>query len=224
MIYQNSFQNWIFDLDNTMYDINLGLFKKISNRITDFIMSKYSLDIDQAKKIQKEYYLKYGLTLRGLIVEKKLEPEEFLDYVHDVEHPELEKNDQLISKIRLLEGKKIIFTNATLNHAKKILKILELEHDFDQIIDIKDLEYIPKPDKRSYKKLLECLNLNKENLDKTIFFEDTVKNLIPAKELGITTVWIKNSINEKDFKKNFSFIDYSFNNLSEFLDTIKVRG
>ena len=224
MIYQNSFQNWIFDLDNTMYDINLGLFKKISNRITDFIMSKYSLDIDQAKKIQKEYYLKYGLTLRGLIVEKKIEPEEFLDYVHDVEHPELKKNDQLISKIRILEGKKIIFTNATSKHAKKILKILELEHDFDQIIDIKDLEYIPKPDKRSYKKLLECLNLNKENLDKTIFFEDTVKNLIPAKELGITTVWMKNSINEKDFKKNFSFIDYSFNNLSEFLDTIKMRG
>ena len=224
MIYQNSFQNWIFDLDNTMYDINLGLFKKISNRITDFIMSKYSLDIDQAKKIQKEYYLKYGLTLRGLIVEKKLEPEEFLDYVHDVEHPELEKNDQLISKIRLLEGKKIIFTNATSNHAKKILKILELEHDFDQIIDIKDLEYIPKPDKRSYKKLLECLNLNKENLDKTIFFEDTVKNLIPAKELGITTVWMKNSLNEKDFIKNCNFIDYSFNNLNEFLDTIKMRG
>ena len=224
MIYQNSFQNWIFDLDNTIYDINLGLFKKISNRITDFIMSKYSLDIDQAKKIQKEYYLKYGLTLRGLIVEKKLEPDEFLDYVHDVEHPELKKNDQLISKIRILEGKKIIFTNATSKHAKKILKILELEHDFDQIIDIKDLEYIPKPDKRSYKKLLECLNLNKENLDKTIFFEDTVKNLIPAKELGITTVWMKNSINEKDFKKNFSFIDYSFNTLSDFLDTIKMRG
>ena len=224
MIYQNSFQNWIFDLDNTMYDINLGLFKKISNRITDFIMSKYSLDIDQAKKIQKEYYLKYGLTLRGLIVEKKLEPEEFLDYVHDVEHPELKKNDQLISKIRILEGKKIIFTNATSKHAKKILKILELEHDFDQIIDIKDLEYIPKPDKRSYKKLLECLNLNKENLDKTIFFEDTVKNLIPAKELGITTVWMKNSINEKDFMKNCDFIDYSFNNLNEFLDTIKMRG
>ena len=224
MIYQNSFQNWIFDLDNTMYDINLGLFKKISNRITDFIMSKYSLDIDQAKKIQKEYYLKYGLTLRGLIVEKKLEPEEFLDYVHDVEHPELKKNDRLISKIRILEGKKIIFTNATSKHAKKILKILELEDDFDQIIDIKDLGYIPKPDKRSYKKLIECLNLTKENLDKTIFFEDTVKNLIPAKELGITTVWMKNSINEKDFMKNCNFIDYSFNNLNEFLDTIKMRG
>ena len=126
------------DTSNTIYDINLGLFKKISKRITGFIMSKYSLDEEQAKKIQKEYYLKYGLTLRGLIVEKKLEPEEFLDYVHDVEHPELKKNDQLISNIRILEGKKIIFTNATSNHAKKILKILQLEHDFDQIIDIKE--------------------------------------------------------------------------------------
>ena len=224
MIYQNSFQNWIFDLDNTLYDINLGLFKKISQRITNFIMLKYSLDAEQAKKIQKEYYLKYGLTLRGLIVEKKLEPEEFLDYVHDVEHPELKKNDQLISKIRILEGKKIIFTNATSKHAEKILKILDLRDDFDQIVDIKDLEYIPKPDKRSYKKLLECLNLNKKNLKNTIFFEDTIKNLIPAKELGITTVWMKNSMNEKDFIKNFSFIDYSFNNLNEFLDTIKMRG
>ena len=224
MIYQNSFENWIFDLDNTLYDINLGLFKKISKRITNFIMLKYSLDIEQAKKIQKEYYLKYGLTLRGLIVEKKLEPEEFLDYVHDVQHPELKKNDKLISKMRILEGKKIIFTNATSKHAEKILKILGLEGDFDQIVDIKDLEYIPKPDKRSYKKLLECLNLNKENLNKTIFFEDTIKNLIPAKELGITTVWMKNSMNEKDFIKNFSLIDYSFNNLNEFFDTIKMRG
>ena len=77
--------------------------------------------------LQKDMYRKYGLTLRGLIVEKKLEPEEFLDFVHDVEHPELEKNDQLISKIRMLEGKKIIFTNATSKHARKILKILELE-------------------------------------------------------------------------------------------------
>ena len=158
-------------------------------------------------------------------INKILGVNEFFPNLHvGILNGELKKNDQLISKIRILEGKKIIFTNATSKHAKKILKILELEDDFDQIIDIKDLEYIPKPDKRSYKKLLECLNLNKENLNKTIFFEDTVKNLIPAKELGITTVWMKNSINEKDFKKNFSFIDYSFNNLSEFLDTIKMRG
>ena len=74
MIYQNSFQNWIFDLDNTIYDINLGLFKKISNRITDFIMSKYSLDIDQAKKIQKEYYLKYGLTLSLIHISEPTRP------------------------------------------------------------------------------------------------------------------------------------------------------
>ena len=92
------------------------------------------------------------------------------------------------------------------------------------IIDIKDLDYIPKPDKRSYQKLLECLNVDKEQLKKGIFLEDTVKNLIPAKELGMTTVWIKNSTNKNDFTKNFKSIDYSFNNINEFLDQIKMRG
>ena len=157
MIYENNFKYWIFDLDNTIYDIKLGLFKKISERITNFIVSKYSLDIDEAKKIQKKYYLEYGLTLRGLILEKNLNPEEFLDYVHDVEHPELKKDKYLKSKIEKLQGKKIIFTNATSKHAEKILTILEIRELFDQIIDIKDLDYIPKPDKRSYQKLLECL-------------------------------------------------------------------
>ncbi|MAJ14488.1 MAG: pyrimidine 5'-nucleotidase [SAR116 cluster bacterium] len=224
MIYENNFKYWIFDLDNTIYDIKLGLFKKISERITNFIVSKYSLDIDEAKKIQKKYYLEYGLTLRGLILEKNLNPEEFLDYVHDVEHPELKKDKYLKSKIEKLQGKKIIFTNATSKHAEKILTILEIRELFDQIIDIKDLDYIPKPDKRSYQKLLECLNVDKEQLKKGIFLEDTVKNLIPAKELGMTTVWIKNSTNKNDFTKNFKSIDYSFNNINEFLDQIKMRG
>ena len=72
MIYQDNFKYWIFDLDNTIYDIKLGLFKKVSKRITNFIISKYSLDMDEAKKIQKKYYLKYRLTLRGLILEKSM--------------------------------------------------------------------------------------------------------------------------------------------------------
>ena len=83
MIYENNFKYWIFDLDNTIYDIKLGLFKKISERITNFIVSKYSLDMDEAKKIQKKYYLEYGLTLRGLILEKNLNPEELLQYALD---------------------------------------------------------------------------------------------------------------------------------------------
>ena len=230
MIYENNFKYWIFDLDNTIYDIKLGLFKKISERITNFIVSKYSLDMDEAKKIQKKYYLEYGLTLRGLILEKNLNPEEFLDYVHDVEHPELKKDKYLKSKIEKLQGKKIIFTNATSKHAEKILTILEIRESFDQIIDIKDLDYIPKPDKRSYQKLLECLKVDKEQLKKGIFLEDTVKNLIPAKDLGMTTVLIKREIPNQDniFQdKKYSDIwgqdvpaDYIIDDLAKFLNNI----
>ena len=75
MFYNDSFKNWVFDLDNTLYDIRLGLFRKISRRITKFIITKYNLSEHEAKEIQRYYYLKYGLTLRGLIVEKKLQPE-----------------------------------------------------------------------------------------------------------------------------------------------------
>ena len=70
MFYNDSYKNWVFDLDNTLYDIRLGLFRKISRRITKFIITKYNLSEHEAKEIQRYYYLKYGLTLRGLIVEK----------------------------------------------------------------------------------------------------------------------------------------------------------
>ena len=113
MIYNDSFKNWVFDLDNTLYDIKLGLFRKISKRITRFIMMKYNLSENEAKEIQRDYYLNYGLTLRGLIVEKQLQPEEFLEYVHDVEHPELIEDNELKNYLSKIIGNKISFRFVT---------------------------------------------------------------------------------------------------------------
>lgn len=224
MIYYDSFENWVFDLDNTIYDIKLGLFRKVSKRITSFIMNKYNLPEFEAKSIQKDYYLKYGLTLRGLIIEKKLAPDEFLDYVHDVDHPELIKDKQTIDILKKLIGNKIIFTNATFKHAEKILNLLNIREYFDVIIDIKDLEYIPKPNKNSYKMFLKKIKFQNFDLNKTIFLEDTVKNLIPAKELGMTTVWMRNEMNQNDYNCNSDFIDYAFDNFKSFLMSLKSRG
>lgn len=224
MIYNDSFKNWVFDLDNTLYDIKLGLFRKISKRITRFIMMKYNLSENEAKEIQRDYYLNYGLTLRGLIVEKQLQPEEFLEYVHDVEHPELIEDNELKNYLSKIIGNKIIFTNATFNHAKKILNTLNIRQYFDKIIDIKDLKYIPKPDSNAYEIFINKANINKLELSNTIFVEDTVKNLIPAKEIGMTTVWIRNDLNKNEFNKNLKYVDYNFKNVKMFLKSIKVRG
>ena len=220
-IFKDSYDFWIFDLDNTLYDINLGVFKKISKRMTKFIINEFELDEDKAKTLQKEMFLKYGLTLRGLIVEKKINPDRFLNYVHDVDHPELERDNELISLLKNLNGKKYIYTNAPYSHAKKILNVLGAFDLFDDILDIKKTDYIPKPDLTSFEIMQRKFGISFKNVKKSIFIEDTVKNLKPAKQIGMSTVWIENKLNCEEFKKDFSFVDYSFKNVKSFLKFVK---
>ena len=220
-IFKDSYDFWIFDLDNTLYDINLGVFKKISKRMTKFIINELELDEDKAKTLQKEMFLKYGLTLRGLIVEKKINPDRFLNYVHDVDHPELERDNELISLLKNLNGKKYIYTNAPYNHVKKILNVLGAFDLFDDILDIKKTDYIPKPDLTSFEIMQRKFGISFKNVKKSIFIEDTVKNLKPAKQIGMSTVWIENKLNCEEFKKDFSFVDYSFKNVKSFLKFVK---
>ena len=119
----DTYDYWIFDLDNTLYDIKLSLFKRVSIRITQYIINYFGITKNEALKLQRELYLKYGLTLRGLIVEKKIEPQDFLKYVHDVEFPELKIDNELKSLLSKLKGKKYVYTNASYQHAKNILKL-----------------------------------------------------------------------------------------------------
>ena len=218
----DTYDYWIFDLDNTLYDIKLSLFKRVSIRITQFIINYFGITKNEALKLQRELYLKYGLTLRGLIVEKKIEPQDFLKYVHDVEFPELKIDNELKSLLSKLKGKKYVYTNASYQHAKNILKLLGVMEEFEYILDIEATDFIPKPNIESYKIMKKKLCLRNKDMDKAIFIEDTARNLVPAKKLGMSTVWMENSFNENDFKKNFTYIDYSFKNVKSFLKFIKI--
>ena len=218
----DTYDYWIFDLDNTLYDIKLSLFKRVSIRITKYISNYFGITKNEALKLQRELYLKYGLTLRGLIVEKKIEPQDFLKYVHDVEFPELKIDNELKSLLSKLKGKKYIYTNASYQHAKNILTLLGVMGEFEYILDIEATDFIPKPNIESYKIMKKKLCLRNKDMDKAIFIEDTARNLVPAKNLGMSTVWMENSFNENDFKKNFTYIDYSFKNVKSFLKFIKI--
>ena len=218
----DTYDYWIFDLDNTLYDIKLSLFKRVSIRITQFIINYFGITKNEALKLQRELYLKYGLTLRGLIVEKKIEPQDFLKYVHDVEFPELKIDNELKSLLSKLKGKKYVYTNASYQHAKNILKLLGVMEEFEYILDIEATDFIPKPNIESYKIMKKKLCLRNKDMDKAIFIEDTARNLVPAKKLGMSTVWMENSFNANDFKKNFTYIDYSFKNVKSFLKFIKI--
>ena len=218
----DTYDYWIFDLDNTLYDIKLSLFKRVSIRITQYIINFFGITKNEALKLQRELYLKYGLTLRGLIVEKKIEPQDFLKYVHDVEFPELKIDNELKSLLSKLKGKKYIYTNASYQHAKNILTLLGVMEEFEYILDIEATNFIPKPNIESYQIMKKKLCLRNKDMEKAIFIEDTARNLVPAKNLGMSTVWMENSFNENDFKKNFTYIDYSFKNVKSFLKFIKI--
>ena len=223
-IFNDSFENWIFDLDNTIYDINAGVFEKISSRITNFIITALSITREEANIVRSNMYKKYGLTLTGLMREYGIAPDEYLDYIHDVTHPELKYDEQLKLNLKNLTGRKFIYTNASKNHSKNILSVMGIEAEFEKILDIKATQYLPKPDPKSYNIMLKAFGISGDQIGNSIFIEDTAKNLRPAKSLGIKTVWIENEFNLKDYRENSEFIDYKYSDLKSFLNDIDYRN
>ena len=218
-----SFENWVFDLDNTLYDINLGLSQKVSERITIYIMEKLYLKKQHAEQLRRKMFKDYGLTLRGLMLEKKVDPDSYLDFVHDVAHPELAVDLKLKNFLKKLRGKKFIYTNASKKHALNVMDGMGITDQFDDILDIKGTDYIPKPDPRSYEAMIKKFNIIGDQLKRTIFFEDTAKNLEPAKIIGLSTVWIENKFNHQDYELNKKFIDFRCNDLKDFFNSISLE-
>ena len=140
--FRNNYDYWIFDLDNTIYDFNLGLFRRISQRMTIYIKDFFNLNHTDALNLQKNMYKKYGLTLRGLIIEKKMNPEPFLEFVHDVDFDDLKIDNELKILLSKIKGHKSIYTNASFNHAKNILTCMGIFEEFEIIFDIKDSNYM----------------------------------------------------------------------------------
>ena len=218
--FNEKYDHWIFDLDNTIYDFNLGLFRRVSSRMTEYIKGFFDLNEVDALTLQRDMYKKYGLTLRGLMIEKKINPEPFLEFVHDVDFSELNEDVTLKTLLGKIKGKKSIYTNATFKHAKNILKSMGIFQEFEIIFDIKDANYIAKPDLNSYYMMKKKLNLNDKNISKSIFFEDTAKNLKPARELGMSTVWIENDFNRKEADRLREYINFTGSDIKSILNNM----
>ena len=214
----SKYDYWIFDLDNTLYDINLGLFRRISKRMTEYIKEFFDLEHDKALSLQKNMYKKYGLTLRGLMIEKNMDPEPYLKYVHDVDFDDLKIDNELKNLLKKLKGNKFIYTNASYDHAKNILQAMGIFEEFEMIFDIKDSNYIAKPDYKSYDMMISKFGINNKSIRRSIFFEDTAKNLKPASELDITTVWVDNEFNKEDAEIHNQYIDFTGSDIKTILN------
>ena len=214
-----SIKYWIFDLDNTLYSGDTKVFDQVDKKMSKYISNKLNVSTEEAKKIQKNYFYEYNTTLNGMIKNHKIDPDEFLEFVHDINIDFLQKNPKLAKEIEKLEGKKIIFTNGSRKHAINVTKRIGIDQYFDDIFDIVNANFIPKPAMEPYKKLVE-----KHKIDPKlcVLVEDIARNLKPAYEMGMKTIWIENN---EPWAKEFSdsnFVNHKTNNLPEFLKKINL--
>jgi len=205
---------WIFDLDNTLYPQGCDLFDQVDRRMTDYVRTLLDLPRDVARKVQKDFYRDYGTTLRGLMDCHQIDPDHFLDYVHDIDYSCLTPDSALLEALAQLEGRKIIFTNGSRRHAENVLNQLRLTTIFEAIFDIKDADYVPKPQRAPYEQLCRDFNLDPR---RAVMFEDMDCNLKIPHALGLRTVLV---VPENHQSSQNSHIDFVTDNLSDFLNQL----
>ena len=178
---------WVFDLDNTLYPASCRLFDQIDVKMGNFVSKLLNVDYAEAKRRQKEMFYKYGTTLRGLMTEHGITPDDFLDYVHDIDHSPVPLNKPLDDALHALPGRKLIFTNGTVAHAEKVLARIGITHHFGDIFDIVHSDFIPKPEMEPYRKFVAQTGINPET---SAMFEDIARNLEAPHALGMVTVLV----------------------------------
>jgi putative hydrolase of the HAD superfamily len=178
---------WVFDLDNTLYPHHLNLWQQVDERIRDYIANFLKVDRDEAFRVQKDYYRRYGTSMRGLMEEHGLQPDEFLELVHQIDHSPIEPNPALGEVIARLPGRKLILTNGTRSHADAVMRRLEITEHFEDVFDIRAAELEPKPRPQVYQRFLTRHNVDPS---RAAMFEDLSRNLEVPHALGMTTVLV----------------------------------
>ena len=219
MKFKDNINTWIFDLDNTLYSADSGIFQQVHRLMGEFISKNLNIDLTEAKKLQSKYYKQHGTTLRGMIDNHGTNPDYFLEEVHKLDYSIVGPNDLLNRELKKLKGRKIIYTNANKQHVINVLERIDLTNFFDEIFDIKMANYIPKPEIKPYEQIIDLFNINPKS---SAMFDDIARNLVPAKKVGFTPVWIDAGYENfsDDIKSSKNYLDYETRDLSLFLKDV----
>lgn len=215
--------DWVFDLDNTLYPHHVDLFAQIDRNMTAYVADLLDLQIEDARKLQKQYYHDHGTTLRGLMHHHGIDPAGFLDAAHRIDYSPVPADAALSAAIKALPGRKFIFTNGTVKHAQAAARALGILDHFEDIFDIVAADYVPKPAGATYDKFA---SLHRVDTRKAAMFEDLPRNLIVPKLLGMKTVLIVPSVADHPLERweipdeNDDNVDYMTSNLATFLEAV----
>ncbi len=221
-------ETWVFDLDNTLYPHHINLWQQVDGRIRDYIAGFLKIPKDEAFRLQKDYYKRYGTSMRGLMIEHGMSADDFLDYVHEIDHSPLEPNPALGAAIERLAGRKLILTNGTRRHAAAVLARLGLSDHFEDVFDIVAAELEPKPSPPTYERFLSAHAVDPA---KAAMFEDLARNLAVPHALGMTTVLVVPGGTREVLREDWELegrddphVDHVTDDLVAFLETVAAVG
>lgn len=207
---------WLFDLDNTLYPVECELMNLVAERMTAFVARRTGLAQEEAFALQKRYLHEHGTTLAGLMAHHGVDPEEFLNEVHDVSTDCVSPDPDLDEALARLPGRKLVFTNGDERHAGRVLDRLGITHQFDGVFHLRSADYIPKPSMRTFERMMAAHAVTPAV---TVFFEDSEHNLKPAAELGMTTVLV----GPDAAASTADFVQYRTHKLTPFLNAARLK-
>jgi putative hydrolase of the HAD superfamily len=197
-------ETWVFDLDNTLYSHHLNLWHQVDERIRSYVADFLKITHDEAFRLQKDYYKRYGTTMRGMMAEHGMAPDEFLEFVHEIDHSPLEPNPALGDAIEKLPGRKLILTNGTRKHALAVMQRLEIDRHFEDVFDVAAADLDPKPQPQVYDRFLLRHGVDPQ---KAAMFEDLARNLEVPHALGMTTVLVVPEGTREVFREDWELAD-----------------
>jgi putative hydrolase of the HAD superfamily len=221
-------ETWVFDLDNTLYPHHLNLWQQVDVRIRDYIAKFLDIGEEDAFRLQKDYYRRYGTSMRGMMVEHGMKPDDFLDFVHQIDHTPIEPNPALGAALEQLKGRKLILTNGTRVHAEAVMRRLKVHEHFEDVFDIVAGELEPKPMPQTYHRFLKRHQVDPR---KAAIFEDLARNLQVPHALGMTTVLVVPERTREVFREDWELegwdaphIDYVTDDLVGFLRSLNAAA
>ena len=219
-----SIETWVFDLDNTLYPHHLNLWQQVDERIRNYVADFLRVPHEEAFRVQKDYYRRYGTTMRGLMTEHGLQPDAFLEMVHQIDHSPLVPNPVLGAAIEKLPGRKLIMTNGTRKHAEAVMARLEIRRYFEDVFDIAAADLDPKPMPQVYDRFLARHGVDPK---RSAMIEDLARNLEVPHALGMTTVLVVPEGTREVFREDWEMegrdaphVDHVTDDLAGFLEKI----
>ncbi|WP_145105682.1 pyrimidine 5'-nucleotidase [Cereibacter sediminicola] len=180
-------RGWVFDLDNTLYPPSARLFDQIERRMTDWVMTELRVVRDEADRLRRHYWQRYGTTLAGLMAEHGVDPGPYLSHVHDISLDHLERDMILAARIRALPGRKIVYTNGCAPYAERVLEARGLGGLFDAVYGVEHAGFRPKPERAAFETVFAADRLSPAT---AAMFEDDSRNLVEPHAMGMRTVHV----------------------------------